>query len=176
MSLDLEYDYDVDSMDLNTRPALIPAGKYLAQAVSGEKKETRTGGKMLVLKFEIMDGDYAGSIITQRYNIVNDSQQTMLISQQQIGNLGQCVGVPRFRDAELLFFKPVIINVKISKDKSGQYSDSNEISYYESVDGAQPPQHPANSAPHPASNTNRAVPPSQQRAAAGGGSRPWDRR
>lgn len=164
----------VDQMDLGDD--LLPAGVYMAQAIEAELKETQSGGTMLTFTFEILDGEFQGRRVWERFNYVNANDMAQRIARREMGRFAVAAGMPGFADTEDFLWKPVRIDVTIRKDKNGQYPDQNSIKKFLPVDGGGAPQAAANAAPsRPAGNANNAAPPPQQRAASGGG-RPWDRK
>jgi hypothetical protein len=166
--------FDTEQMDLGDD--LLPPGEYFAQAIEAELKDTQSGGTMLTFTFEILDGDFQGRRIWERLNYINNNEMAQRIARREMGRFAMAIGLNTFSDTEDFLFKPVRIDVAIRKDKNGQYPDQNGIKKYLPVDGAPAPQVATNASPsRPASNANSAA-PSQQRAAAGVGSRPWDRR
>jgi hypothetical protein len=172
--------FDTEQMDLGDD--LLPPGEYFAQAIEAELKDTQSGGTMLTFTFEILDGDFQGRRIWERLNYINNNEMAQRIARREMGRFAMAIGLNTFSDTEDFLFKPVRIDVAIRKDKNGQYPDQNGIKKYLPVDGG-PEALPSNSNVSSARSTgnggsqsaNRAA-PSQQRAAAGGGSRPWDRR
>ena len=166
--------FNVSEMDLGDD--LLPAGEYSAQAIEGEKKDTQSGGTMLIFTFEILEGEFQGRRIWDRLNYVNSNPEAQRIARKALGKFAVAAGLAGFEDTDDFLWKPVRISVTVRKDKNGQYPDQNAIGKYSPYNTSAPQASTIDAPPLPAGNTNNAAVPPQQRAAAGGGSRPWDRR
>ena len=143
----------------------LPAGAYLAVAVSSEVKDTKTGGEMVVYKMQIIDGEYANRTIFARFNVKNASAQAEQIGKQQLSAFCHAVGVLNLTDTDELLNRPVQIRVKV-REASGSYGPSNEVAGFSVASGA--PAAPVASAARPAAPAPAARP-------ATGGARPWQR-
>lgn len=64
----------------------VPAGVYNAKTISAEGKETRSGYAVKVF-FEIMNTEYAGSVVSNMYNIKNANKDAERIALEQIKTL-----------------------------------------------------------------------------------------
>lgn len=136
---------EVEEPENNFSP--IPAGKYVLQSVNTELATTKTGGKMIKLQLEVMEGDYMGRKIFESFNVQNDNHQTVLIALAQIKQLltacsrnpNQNLTLNLMRGLEGIEF---VGHVSVQKDKSGQYGDQNRIRKYERLTrgGFQQPQ------------------------------------
>ncbi len=116
----------------------IPAGKYRAQVIETEIKQTKDGsGQLLKATFEILDGEHAGKKVFANYNLVNKSQQAQDIGKGQLKALATYAGHPNpnmIRATEELHGRPVIIVVSVRPAKDG-YDAANDIKSYETVGG-----------------------------------------
>ena len=63
---------------------VLPAGNYNAKCISTEMKETKKGGHMVIAKFSVINGDYAGCEIEDNYHVVNDSEAAVRIGLSKI--------------------------------------------------------------------------------------------
>lgn len=127
---------------------VMPAGKYKAVIVSDELKDTKNGnGKILQFKVQIIEGQFAGEIITDNINIINASQQAQAIGQgtlKRICNLCNVVYPPT--DTAGLMGKPLEIDIKIetfTSNNTGKELQSNKIRAYGPVttsNQTQPPK------------------------------------
>ena len=113
----------------------IPAGIYTTMVTDSEVKITRSGGEMAVFTLQVIDGEHRGRKLFARINTRNPSAEAERIGQSQLSSLCHAVGVLQLTDTAQLHGKPVRVRVKIRKDES--YGDSNEVTGYEAVDGAQ---------------------------------------
>jgi len=175
---DLGETFDGDTIDTSAAD-LIPNGKVLAQAIEAEVKETKAGsGKILNVTFEIMEGPNEKRRVWDSFNYQNANQTAEGIARRQLAKFTKAISLGPFRDAEQLLFKPVIIDVGVQKDKSGEYPDRNNIRGYHAYAEHAPParaetQRPANQSTG-RSTQNGGSATTQNRAPAAGG-RPWSR-
>lgn len=113
---------------------IIPPGKYKAVIVADELKLTSTGGQMIELKLQIIEGDYIGVEIIDRLQIINASIKAQEIGQgtlKRICNLCKVQYPPP--DTSKLFGVPMVITVKIEEFVSkttGATLQSNKITGY----------------------------------------------
>jgi len=138
------------SFDSSTVPAqqefdLLPPGKYVAQVIDSDvSRNSKDTGDVLKLTFEIIDGEYANRRLWARLNITHDNPDAERIGRSQLSALCQAVGLVKLSDSLELHDKPVLVTVKVRKDKSGQYPDQNDVSGFSSVgSGAPTAKHPA---------------------------------
>jgi hypothetical protein len=119
----------------------IPAGVYLAHITESDVVATRTGGQMLKITHEILDGQCKGRKVWGNINIKNPSAEAERIGQAQLSALCHAVGVLDLRDSSMLHMIPVRVRVSIrpaGPDKNGVPRDAqNEIKGYEAAGGAQ---------------------------------------
>jgi hypothetical protein len=131
----------------------IPVGEYPAMIVESSVDPTKAQtGTVLKLKWQILDGEYAGRFVFDRINLTNPNQQAVEIGRKQLNTLAQAVGKPtgaHIGDSEELHEIPVIIDVRIRPAK-GEYRESNEIKGYKPADGSAPAPAPAPVAARPA--------------------------
>jgi hypothetical protein len=171
---DLGETFETEHMDLGDD--LIPVGEYIAQAIEAEVKETQSGGRILTFTFEVLDGGQQGRRLWERFNYVNQNEMAQRIARREMGRFAQAIGLGVFQNTDEFLFKPVLIDVVIRKDKSGNYPDQNGVKKYRPVDGGSAPARSQSSGATQQRHADKAAPPPQQRAASGGGSRPWERR
>lgn len=121
----------------------IPAGVYLAQATDSDVAATKSGGEMVKLTFEVLQGPYARRKVFGNINVRNPNADAERIGQSQLSALCHAVGlVGQLNDTAQLHLRPVMIRVKIRKDDTGQYGDRNEVTGYEAVAGGAAPGMP----------------------------------
>lgn len=114
---------------------VIPAGKYKACMVSDELRDNNAGtGKVLMIKLQIMEGQFAGEVLTDYINITNASPKAQAIGQGTLKRICNQCGVPYPpQDTSALMGKPMGIDVKVEKftsNTSGKELDSNKIRSY----------------------------------------------
>jgi hypothetical protein len=154
---------DIPEDDRSFEP--MPAGDYVCQIIDSEIVQTRSGGDMLKLTIEVIEGSFANRKVWDNMNIRNANAQAQGIAQRSLADLCTAVGAGAIRDTEELHFKPFVATLKIDPAKDG-YDAKNAVKRYRAR-GGQAPQRPA------------ADPATQRQAAAAApkanGSRPWTR-
>lgn len=128
----LNFDANVIQPDNSFDP--IPAGWYNAIIDESEMKPTRDGsGAYLALRFNVIDGQYAGRKVFTRLNLRNQNPVAQDIAQKQLSSICHAVNVLNVQDSSQLHALPLQIRVKVTNDPTGQYDPSNEISGYKAV-------------------------------------------
>lgn len=173
----------------------IPAGVYLAHIIESDVVATKTGGQMLKLTHEIIDGPCKGRRVWSNINVQNPSAEAERIGQAQLSALCHAVNVLDLTrcGSEGLHMIPLRMRVSIrpaGPDKQGVPRDAqNEVKGYEAATGAPAPAAAQSAAPAsgPAWGAQKpAAAPAQQAAApapqpapaapAANGGRLWARR
>lgn len=139
----------------------IPAGDYTLKALEAEEKETKAGGTMIKVKFEVVSGEYAGRLIWDNFNVVNASEKAQNIGRQQLVAWATACGKPDADDTDKLLDKKFNATVSIEKGTGG-YKDSNGIKAFLASGTAEAPKAAKPAAPAPA------------KPAAGKSAHPWD--
>jgi len=107
----------------------IPQGEYHLLIEDAEVKRTKSGtGSYLSLRFQVLDGDFAGRILFDNVTIMHDNQQAVDIGKEKLILLARFTRTSGKDSAEFLN-KTIKAKVKI-KPANGQYEASNAISYY----------------------------------------------
>lgn len=116
----------------------LPAGAYTAVICESEWKETKGGtGRMLVLTFEVIDGDYKNRKVWARLNLENPSAQAVEIARGQLSAICRAVGVPAPGDSTELHDRPLVLKVALRKrEDTGEMT--NEVKGYSPVAAKQP--------------------------------------
>jgi len=162
----LGQNFDANSVAPATPFEILPAGKYLAQIIASEMRDTKAGdGSYLSLEMEILDGEYAGRKLFDRLNLNNPNATAVEIAHRTLSAICHATGQMQVADSDQLHFKPLVASVKV-KPARGEYGPSNEIGGYE----------PANKTPRPAApraaTPSSAAPATVAKAA---GTMPWQR-
>lgn len=152
----------------------MPAGDYNCQITESEIVETRTGGEMLKLTIEVIDGPYANRKVWDNLNIRNNNPTAQSIAHRTLADLCAACGAGAIADSEELHFKPFVANIKIEPERtdaaSGKaYDARNGVKRYKAR-GGQPPvgKAPAQPAARPVAQAAR--------PASSAPSRPWANR
>lgn len=134
----------------------IPAGNYMLRATDLEMRQTKSGtGQYLNVAFEVVGGPHEGRKFFENFNLINQNQQAVDIALRDVKDwLGACgqpnngqLTLERINALEGIVFSA---NVKIKKDKSGQYDPSNTIGRFLAPENAPAPTVPPQAATAPA--------------------------
>lgn len=113
---------------------VLPDGWYDAMIDESEMKPTKDGsGAYLQLRFSIMGGFANGQKVFQRLNLQNANQTAQDIAYKQLSAICHAIGVMQLQDSSQLHGQPMKIKLKIRKDQTGQYGDTNEINGYKNI-------------------------------------------
>lgn len=115
--------------------APIPAGSYKAILTSLDLKDSKSGGKYLSGKFQIVDGDHSDRVIFANYNVENANPAAVEIGKRELADLCRGVGVSSPKSEEELMNRPLIIKIGIDKNDA----ERNVVKGYKPIDGATAP-------------------------------------
>jgi hypothetical protein len=122
--------------DVTDDREILPAGNYPAQIIESSLAETKSGGTMLKLTWEILDGPAKGRRVWENLNIVNSNEQAQAIAARSLKHICTAVGFKGvLTDSDVLHFKPVELTVAIQPAK-GEYGESNQVKGYKAYGGA----------------------------------------
>jgi Protein of unknown function (DUF669) len=149
----------------------LPDGEYIAQIVANEVRHTKANtGLILILTWEIIEGEYTNRKIWQNINYQNESAEAQAIGQGQIKNICDAIGYKQhFNDGDVLMFQPCRVRIGLGKKQEG-YERRNEIKSVKPMTATAPAGTPAIA---PASKP--ATAPKAPVGPAAAGRRPWDR-
>ena len=173
--------FDASSVEPATAREIVPPGKYVAQIVASEMKDTKAGGEMLELTLEIQDGPHARRKLWDSLNLVNSNQNAVEIAQRTLSAICHATGRMQVSDSEELHFRPLLITVGVklagTTEKSGYQhnTDKNEVVGYAAVAGAASGSAPARTAPVQTAQQARPAPAPVQQAAPASNQPPWRR-
>lgn len=71
---------------------VVPTGEYDVVVSKAEIKETKSGGTMLILGYEVQSGDQAGKVIKHTMNIVNQSADATRIGLETLKRVAIATG------------------------------------------------------------------------------------
>lgn len=134
----MQLNFDASTVAPDTGFDTVPAGWYNVAIDDSELKPTKPKigetqqGAYLQLRFNILDGQYAGRKLFTRLNVKNSNQQTVEIAYKQLSAICHAVGVMQVQDSQQLHGLPLKVKVKIRKGND-EYEDQNEIIAYRNV-------------------------------------------
>ena len=121
---------------------ILPPGDYLMQIVESGMQDTKTGGQMLVLTMDVLDGQHAGRKAWDRLNLVNNNAQAVEIANRTLSAICHATGQMTVSDSEQLHFKPMLVKIAVQPagpDKSGTHREaSNQVKGYSPAKGGAP--------------------------------------
>ena len=128
-----KYNIDVENESQEARNFdPLPDGQYEVIISRSEMRDTKAGdGEMLVLTFEVIEGDYEGRLLWENINLVNKSDVAERIGRSQLASICKAVGVMNPQDSADLHDKPLVITVRRDKKDNTR----NVIKGYASTDG-----------------------------------------
>lgn len=120
MSSPFSFNYkEVDKsevVEMGSLNEILPQGKYLAIVLDSEIAETKSGGEMLSLTFEIMQGEHKNRKIWHNFNIKNASEKAERIARGELMALCSALDVVVKSSTSELHDKVLCIEVKHKKD------------------------------------------------------------
>jgi len=109
----MRYHFDVTDSNL-------PSGVYNGRISSAEIKVcSRNPGEYLQVNIEIIDGNYKGRFVVERFNIVNENPATVQISKKILSKLCKAVGLKSFDDTDELVGKDLTFEWELNDEYSG---------------------------------------------------------
>lgn len=152
----LDEHFDLDALPVSS-PSFepLPAGWYTASISNAEVKNTKSGGKMIALKYEILGPTHSGRFVFGNLNIRNANPKAEEIGRQQLGDIMRAIGLTRLSDTDDFIGGKLSIKLKVTQ--SDQYGPSNDIQGWKALDGGAIPR-PAMPASAPTSSAASAPP------------------
>lgn len=94
----------------------IPAGRYLA-VINDSDMRASAGGQYLQLEFEIIEGDYTGRKLWSRLNLIHTNPNAVKFARADLSAICRAVNVMKLTDSIQLHNLPMVVVVKLKKDK-----------------------------------------------------------
>ena len=94
----------------------IPAGRYLA-VINDSDMRASAGGQYLQLEFEIIEGDYTGRKLWSRLNLIHTNPNAVKFARADLSAICRAVNVMKLTDSTQLHNLPMVVVVKLKKDK-----------------------------------------------------------
>lgn len=118
---------------------LLPSGDYVAQAISVEQVNTKSGNGdwYYEFTFEVVDGEKRGRLLFTKFNLVNKTPKAVQISREGYAVFHTAAGKEGSSYPTELLNIPMSIKVSIEKGTGG-FADKNQIKGFKSLNGQQP--------------------------------------
>lgn len=95
----------------------LPAGIYNVVCMDANWKTTKAGtGKMLVLEFEVLDGDKKGRKVFTNLNLENPNATAVRIAQSELSSICRAIGVLKPASEHDLINRPLQVSVYLDDD------------------------------------------------------------
>lgn len=126
---------DSNVQESNGAFTVVPSGKYKACIVADDLRDNKNkNGMVLMLKLQILEGQFAQEILTDNINITNPSGQCQAIGQGTLKRICNVCNVPfPPNDTAGLMGKPMTIDVTVEEftsNTTGKPLKSNKIKSY----------------------------------------------
>jgi len=135
MELGIKIDTEKESKNFTGEFQVVPPGWYTAVIVKSELKTTKAGtGKYVEFVNEIQGGDFNGSTVIDRLNIINQNETAQNIGRASLSAIAVNIGHKgELMNTDVLHGRPYQIKVAIQEFKSnntGEMLKSNTIRDY----------------------------------------------
>ena len=130
----LDEQFDLDALPVSA-PSFepLPAGWYTASISGAEVKNTKSGGKMISLKYEIIGPTHSGRFVFGNLNIRNANPKAEEIGRQQLGDIMRAIGLTRLSDTDDFIGGKLSIKLRVTQNE--QYGPSNDIQGWKALEG-----------------------------------------
>ena len=131
------FEFNLDEVE-ESRGGVVPAGSYLAQVEESEFVDTKSGGKMIKVMFNIVGEQQNGRKLFEQYNVVNKNPEAAKIGLGQIKSLVLASGasISMFKTPEQLIGLECVVKVKVYESEG--YGEQNSITSYKKLGGESP--------------------------------------
>lgn len=131
----LNIDAEIQEQDGSGGRTLVPRGKYRSVMVFESVNDNKAkNGKIFEVRWQIVDGQHADTILRDWLNIVNPNKISQDIGQGTLKRICRLTGVPfPPPDTSLMFGKPCLLTVNVKPDYKDKTKFQNEITAYNPV-------------------------------------------
>jgi len=132
------FDFNLEEIEASNG-GVVPKGTYLVQVEKAELADTKSGGQMIKVQFNITGEQQNGRKLFEQYNIANANPQAVQIGLGQIKSLVVASGanLSKFTSPDQLVGLECLVNVKEYTD---DYGEKNSITAYKKLDNGAPKQ------------------------------------
>lgn len=142
---DFEYRFRSEEAEDLPEFGAFPDGKHLVKISNVEMRETKAGGKRLVINMTALEGELEGLTTFVGLNVVcPSSPKAESISRSQLKKLSQAINRPDWDDIRVLKGETVIANLKFKEARvdpyeiGKEYPPSNEIRGFYPAEDSEP--------------------------------------
>lgn len=109
--------FDASQVEPKKDFVALPAGIYNVTIIDANWKTTKAGtGKMLVLEFEVLDGDKKGRKLFTRLNLDNPNATAVQIAQSELSSICRAINVLKPTSEYDLLNIPLQVSVYVDDD------------------------------------------------------------
>lgn len=126
--------FDASQVEPTGDRSTLPAGDYIAAIVKSEKKDTKSGGALINLEYEVMDGPAKGRRFWNMLNLWNSSAQAVENAQRELSAICHAVGKLKVSDTSELHAIPMLVRLRV--ETSAQYGEQNRVVSHKPANGA----------------------------------------
>lgn len=119
---------DLTNVEDSNNFELLPNGNYNLIADSAEESESKSGNRMLKMKFKVTDGEYRGRVLFENL-VLSGNETAVKISMQKIKTLLKLNNKSVVLN-DLYELVGLEVGSVVKTQISEQYGDKNVISYY----------------------------------------------
>jgi hypothetical protein len=125
----LDEAFNVDEEEGSPPRELLPPGKFTAEIQEATVAPTKNGqGQMVKLRWHVVEGEHAKRVVFQQILIQHSSPEAQRFGRGRFKDVCASCGITgAITDLNDLLFKACTITVGVRKDKTGEYSDQNQI-------------------------------------------------
>jgi hypothetical protein len=133
------FDFNLD--EIEAANSVVPKGTYLVQVEKAELSDTKSGGQMIKVQFNIVGEVQNGRKLFEQYNIANENPVAVQIGLWKIKGLVVASGanLSKFQSPDQLIGLECLAAVK---EVSDDYGDKNEITSFKKPTSAAPVNSP----------------------------------
>ena len=129
----------------------LPAGWYTASISQADVAQTKSGGQMIKLRWDILGPTHQGRVVFDNINIQNANPESERIGLKQLQKLLSAAGIVDLGDTDQLISVTAQIQLSVKESEyQGEKQVRNEIKRYKSLESGGAPM-PAAKAPSAAS-------------------------
>lgn len=127
------FDFNLDDYE-ESNGGVVPKGTYLVQVEKSELADTKSGGQMIKVQFNIVGEQQNGRKLFEQYNIANKNPEAVKIGLGKIKSLILASGanMSKFTSPDQLIGLECLVNVKTYED---EYGEKNGITNYKKLGG-----------------------------------------
>jgi hypothetical protein len=144
-----QIDFDASSVEPSEprEHTILPPGKYAAEIIDSEMRPTSSGGEMLSLTWQIIEGEHANRRLWCNLNLVNNSSKAVDIARRDLSAICRAIGKMQVKDSAELHMRPMLLTVEVQAERIDaggvKRAARNEIKGYSALNGPVPAAAPA---------------------------------